>query len=78
MKKNKYQREIKPGIFVDVYDVLAAFNVTCPAMAHGIKKCLSPGQRGVKDSIQDKNEEIASIKRSIEMEQESVDHVATE
>ena len=68
--KNKYQREIKPGVFVDVYDVLKAFNVTCPAMAHGIKKCLAPGQRGVKDSIQDKNEAIASIKRSIEMEGE--------
>ncbi len=66
--RNKYQREIKPGVWVDVYDVLQAFNVTCPAMAHGIKKCLAPGQRGVKDSVQDKNEAIASIKRSIEME----------
>ena len=54
---------------VDVYDVLQAFNVTCPAMAHGVKKCLAPGQRGVKDSIQDKNEAISSINRSIEMEQ---------
>jgi hypothetical protein len=68
--RNKYQREIKPGVWVDVYDVLQAFNVRCPAMAHGIKKCLAPGQRGVKDSVQDKNEAIVSIKRSIEMEQE--------
>jgi len=67
--RNKYQREIKPGVWVDVYDVLQAFSVTCPAMAHGIKKCLAPGQRGVKDSIQDKNEAVASINRSIEMEQ---------
>lgn len=66
---NKYQREIKPGVFVDVYDVLKAFNVTCPAMAL-VVKCQAPGQRGVKDSIQDKNEAIASINRSIEMEQE--------
>ncbi len=65
---NKYQHEIKPGVWVDVYDVIKAFNVTCPAMAHGIKKCLAPGQRGIKDSIQDKNEAISSIKRSIEME----------
>lgn len=70
MSKNIYQREIKPGVFVDVYDVLTAFNVTCPALAHGVKKCLVPGQRGIKDSVQDKNEAIASIKRSIEMEQE--------
>lgn len=66
--RNKYQREIRPGVWVDVYDVLAAFNVTCPAMAHAIKKCLAPGQRGVKDSAQDKREAIASIDRSIEME----------
>jgi len=65
---NKYQREIKPGVSVDVYDVLKAFKVTCPAMTHAIKKCLAPGQRGVKDSIQDKQEAIASIQRSIELE----------
>jgi hypothetical protein len=70
MPKNKYQCEIKPGVWVDVYDVLNAFNVTCPAMAHGIKKCLAPGQRGVKGSVQDKQEAIASINRSIEHEQE--------
>lgn len=66
---NKYQREIKPAVFVDVYDVLVAFNVTCPAMAHAIKKCLAPGQRGVKSSAQDKAEAVASIQRSIEIEQ---------
>ena len=66
--RNKYSREIKPGVYVDVYDVLQAFGVTCPAMAHGIKKMLAPGQRGAKDSIQDKREAIASIERSIEME----------
>lgn len=65
---NKYQREIKPGTVVDVYDVLKAFNVICPAMAHAIKKCLAPGQRGVKDATQDKEEAIASIQRSIQME----------
>jgi len=67
---NKYQREIKKGTFVDVYDVLKAFNVTCPAMQHAIKKCLAPGKRGVKDSIQDKEEAIQSIKRSIELEEQ--------
>lgn len=61
---NKYQREIKPGVNVDVYDVLKAFNVTCPALAHAVKKCLAPGQR----AEQDKREAIASIERSIEME----------
>lgn len=65
---NKYNREIKPGVYVDVYDVLKAFDVTCPAMAHAIKKCLAPGQRGVKSSVQDKHEAIVSIERSLQME----------
>lgn len=67
---NKYQREIKPGVFVDVYDVIRAFQVHDPAMAHAVKKCLAAGQRGHKDSIQDKEDILASVKRSIEMERE--------
>ena len=66
---NKYQRQIRPNVWIDVYDVIDAFGVTCPALAHAIKKCLAPGQRGAKDSIQDKSEAIDSIKRSIEIEE---------
>lgn len=74
---NKYSRKIKTIlvdgidhiIYVDVYDVLTAFNVTNPAMAHAIKKMLAPGQRGAKDTIQDMNEAIQSIKRAIDLEQ---------
>lgn len=66
--KNKYQREIKDGVFVDVYDVLKAFNVVNPAMSHAIKKMLAPGQRGAKDMIQDMKEAIQSIERAIELE----------
>lgn len=65
--KSKYHKPCK-GTVIDVYDVLVAFNVTCPAMAHAIKKMLMAGQRGAKDSIQDKEEAIASIKRSIKLE----------
>lgn len=64
---NKYQKEIKSEVFVDVYDVLKAFNVTCPATAHAIKKLLCPGQRGIKDKEQDLSEAMASIKRAIEL-----------
>jgi hypothetical protein len=67
--KNKYSREIKKDVFVDVYDVLYAFNVTCPALAHAVKKCLAAGQRGVKSTTQDKKEAIESLHRSIELEQ---------
>ena len=52
---------------VDVYDVLVAFEVSCPAMQHAIKKMLMSGQRGFKSSEEDKREAIASIERSIEL-----------
>ena len=69
---SKYNRLIrdKTGteITVDVYDVLVAFEVSCPAMQHAIKKMLCSGLRGHKGSVQDKEEAIASIQRSIELE----------
>ena len=50
---NKYVRSIRscdptqPGYvaFVDVYSVLDAFDVTCPATAHAVKKLLCAGVR---------------------------------
>jgi hypothetical protein len=69
-QKNKYSREIKPGVFVDVYDVLRAFKVHCPAIAHAIKKLLAAGNRGHKDARTDLNEAIQSITRATEMHEE--------
>ena len=66
-KKSKYHREIKPGVFVDVYDVLVAFNVTCPAISHAIKKLLAPGKRGTKNRATDLNESMQSIQRATEL-----------
>lgn len=66
----KYDREIAPGVVVDVYAVANAFEVNCSAMSHALKKILLAGGRGVKDSIQDKEEAIASIERSIELERQ--------
>jgi hypothetical protein len=63
---NKYNKPCK-GITIDVYDVLKAFDVTCPAMQHAIKKCLMAGKRGAKDAVQDMNEAIQSIERSKEL-----------
>lgn len=63
---NKYNKPCK-GITIDVYDVLKAFEVTCPAMQHAIKKCLMAGKRGAKDAVQDMNEAIQSIERSKEL-----------
>jgi hypothetical protein len=63
---NKYQKKIR-GTTVDVYDVLKAFEVTCPATQHAIKKLLMPGDRGHKDILTDLNEAKQSIERAIEL-----------
>lgn len=65
--KNKYSREIKPNVFVDVYDVLKAFNVTDPCLQHLVKKALAVGQRGHKDAGEDYKDILDSAKRAEEM-----------
>lgn len=65
---NKYLREIKPGVFVDVYDVLMAWNVSNPALQHLIKKALQPGERGHKSREQDLQDIIDSAIRAKELE----------
>ena len=64
---NKYQREIKPGVFVDVYDVLHAFAVTNPALQHLVKKALAVGKRGHKDAAEDLQDIVDSAKRAQEL-----------
>jgi hypothetical protein len=68
--RNKYSREIKQGVFVDVYDVLRAFNVTDPCLSHLTKKALAGGQRGHKDLGEDLRDILASAKRAVEMYEE--------
>ena len=51
----------------DVYDVLKAFDVTCSARGHAVKKLLMPGQRGVKSEVQDLKEALVSASRAIDM-----------
>ena len=65
---SKYHREIKPGVHVDVYDVLRAWDVRNPALQHLIKKALQPGARGHKTLGQDMADIIASAKRAAELE----------
>lgn len=61
----------------DVYDILFAFDVTNPAVAHAIKKLLAAGQRsGGKDRLQDMREAIWSIERAVEIETQPVSAVA--
>lgn len=67
--RSKYHREIKPGVWVDVYDVLRAWGVKNPALQHLIKKALAPGERGHKTLEQDMNDIVASAKRAKELEE---------
>lgn len=67
-KPNKYQREIKKGVFVDVYDVLKAWRVTNPALQHLIKKALQPGARGHKSYEQDLQDIIDSAIRAKDLD----------
>lgn len=66
MTQNKYQRTIN-GAKVDVYDILLAFGVTCPATQHAIKKLLMPGQRGSKSKLDDLREAGVSVARAVNM-----------
>jgi hypothetical protein len=68
VEPSEHKQVIK--VQVDVYDVLSAFKTACPAMDHAAKKILAAGTRGYKDSLQDKNEAIQSINRSIAMQKE--------
>jgi len=66
----KYHREIKNDVWVDVYDVLTAFDVTNPATAHALKKLLAAGGRGFKSEIEDLKEAIVSLNRAVEIQEE--------
>ena len=65
---SKYHRQIKDGVWVDIYDVLSAWDVRNAALQHLVKKALAPGQRGHKDLMTDLDDIIASSKRAKELE----------
>lgn len=66
-----YRRKIPTGDDgrSDVYDVLSAYKVDCPARCNAVKKILCPGQRGAKGEIQDLQEAAKCIARAIELAQ---------
>lgn len=75
---SKYLRDVICTINgrVDVYAVLEAFAVTCPARQHAVKKLLCTGIRGKGDTIQDLTEARDAIDRAIQMQQARNDHTA--
>lgn len=55
-------------ILIDVYAVIEAFKVTCPARQHAIKKLLCAGTRGKDTEIGDLVGCAAAINRAIELQ----------
>lgn len=68
---SKYLRPVPCSILgqVDVYALLDAFDVTCPARAHAIKKLLCSGLRGKGDTLQDLREAKDAVERAIQMQE---------
>ena len=54
---------------VDVYDILAVFEVKCPSRQHAIEKLLLAGKRGAKDEMKDLQEAGRSVERAIQLAQ---------
>lgn len=69
---NKYRRKIYGVVdgLIDVYSVLVAFAVTCPARQHAIKKLLCAGLRGKASELQDLEEARDALDRAIQIAQE--------
>lgn len=66
---SKYLRPIQTvNGAVDVYAVLEAFAVHCPARQHAAKKILCAGIRGKANTIQDLEEARDAIERAIQLE----------
>lgn len=71
---SKYIRDIQDvlgdkTIQVDVYNVIDAYGVTCPAIQHAIKKLLCAGIRGKNNTDGDLREARDAISRAITLNQ---------
>lgn len=66
-----YYKDVSGLKTIDIYRILALFNVTDPTLQHAIKKLLVAGQRGAgKDQLVDVGEALASLRRFFEMHNE--------
>lgn len=65
--------EMPQKVLTDVYAVLEAFSVTCPAVGHCVKKLLCAGQRGKGTALDDLIGAEAALSRAIELERQRVE-----
>lgn len=79
---NKYRRTVRgiarnnDAVTADVYCILDAFGVTCPARTHAIKKLLCAGDRGKADTLTDLIEAKDAIDRAITLQWQRNNRVA--
>ena len=75
---DKYLRKISTvdGERSDVYCVIDAYGVTCPARAHAIKKLLCAGIRGKGDEMQDLNEALQAVERAVQLARKRLEYGA--
>jgi hypothetical protein len=66
--RNVYSVRSDLFVEVDIYEVLEAFKVTCPAVQHACKKLLASGQRGKGSVLDDLVGAKAAIDRAVELE----------
>lgn len=72
-KHPHYHKDVAHLQTIDVYRVLALFNVTDPCIQHAVKKLLVAGGRGAgKDLSKDVQEAIDSLERFKEMQAEDL------
>ena len=72
-KHPHYHKDVRNLETIDVYRVLALFNVTDPCIQHAVKKLLVAGGRGAgKDISRDIQEACDSLNRWQEMQAEDV------
>lgn len=67
----KYLRQIEDAvtgqrIMVDVYEVIRAFDVTCPGRQHALKKLLAAGTRGKGSELADLVGAQTALSRAID------------
>lgn len=70
----KKQDGTATACLVDVYSVLEAFGVTCPARQHAIKKLLCAGTRGKGSEREDLVGALAALSRAIELQEQREKH----
>ena len=74
-KHPHYHKDVSNLQTIDVYRVLALFNVTDPCIQHAVKKLLVAGGRGAKNESRDIREACDTLQRWQEMRQEEIEPV---